>query len=432
MVEHLNGVIEVNLTSTPTKHFMLWTLNNNTHQENYLRILGVTRSIEWELKLFKDVIGEENLANITHHICLLNAYLGYQTLADNLAVGLGPSKKNDAQNYLDQKRVLIEFNNVMIKKIQGSTEDISNLFGPFLSLIRQISVSHNTLAPQQVEVFTRDYLRQHPRILHAELDHYFFEIFILTVTTCLALIDSLKDNPMHEILKKSFLDKYASSNNIVVRSKNASHIKLCEWGLNSIGTIPTLAYCIGALEEIFPHKNFCYVIENNLLLRSLGDAALLTRLLHDVGIQLLTMKIARRELFKMKLYDFAKNQSSQSIFEFLEATSTHPKLSSMMTNIRDALKLGEYNICLDRLSNRKPLIDSITQCCNAIEYYAMLYQNHRKRLLMNLKLLSETLGDDQFSKIIINFVSLHKKKYRMESQTKQGYDILKNEYKRAS
>jgi len=195
---------------------------------------------------------------------------------------------------------------------------------------------------------------------------------------------------------------------------------LASWGLHSILTVPTLAYCVGALEEIHPHANFSLVINNNLLYEAMADAALLTRLLNDVGTRLLTMNNEKRSMLYEKFHHYTANMQFKSIFSYLDFISEQKPFFYNLTRIRKDIKHGEFNICLDNLDTSVPIDESLVQFCKNIDYYAELYKHTFLNMQTKLASLSDTLGDDIASKVIANFVAFHEKKYSMEYESVRG------------
>jgi hypothetical protein len=430
---YLSNVVKFHLQDSESKDFMLWILrNNNQHQENYLRMLGIAGSIELELKLFKNVIHYPlTLYPLGNYISLLNAYFGYETLSDNLAVGLAAAKRRNNKNYMHQKKVLLYFNEIMLKKIKGSAEDLYALFKPISNAIKHISVHRNTLSPEQMDAFTNDYAHYHPAGSRADLEHTFLEILILNVATCTQLLNSLHRSSIYNILKKSLMARYLSVSHIVKQSQQATLPMLASWGLHSILTIPTLAYCIGALEVVSPHKAFKLVISKGLLYEAMADAALLTRLLNDIGTRLLVLSADERKTLYRQFQDLVDSSRFNAIFCYLCALSEHAAFSDSLTRIRKDLKQGEFNICLDTLKDNQPLRGQMVRFCQSIDYYATLYQTTTKKLHKKLSLLSDIMGDAQISNIIGNFVVFHKVKYRMEYETTRGdYAITQKMIKR--
>src|SRR5690349_20295435 len=108
---YISTAVRTSLPDNNLKDFMLWLLqDDNPHQENYLRMLGVAGSIELELKLFGQVLDASAIHDIAPYIGLLNAYFGYETISDNLGVGLASSAKNINSTYDIQQKVLLHFN----------------------------------------------------------------------------------------------------------------------------------------------------------------------------------------------------------------------------------------------------------------------------------------------------------------------------------
>ncbi len=419
--EHISQAVNNSLPDEKIKAFMLWLLkNDNPQQENYLRMLGVAGSIELELKLFSEIISPSVLNKMTPYISVLNAYFAYETLSDNLGVGLAASAKNTNPVYPMQKEILLHFNRVMIEKIKGAQASTYELLTPIAGLVEQISVSQKTLAPQQMQLFIAMYAEHNKEVSSHLLEHSFLAILLLNSETCLQLLASMQNSPIYPLLKESLIARYDAVNHIIQQSSQASWQTLADWGLNSILTVPTLAYCIGALHEVKPCKNFKTVIDNGLLYSAMADGALLVRLLNDVGTHLLRMNASDRSSLYEKLKIYRSNDQFDSIFAYLHFLSSREELFLSFARIRKDLQHGEFNICLDSLANQSSIAENLYLFCQNIDYSAELYQQKYQILSQKLTQLSTVLGNEQASKIILHFVQFHEYKYSFEFESPRG------------
>lgn len=415
--------VDKSLPQGVVKNFMLWMLdNNNPSQESYLRMLGVAGSVELELKLLENILEPSIIKEMAYYISILNAYFGFETLSDNLGVGLSPIRQRKTLTQQAQKEVLLKFNKIMIKKIKGFPKKSANLLADSENLIKKISVNKTTLSPEQMHNFCKKYCEYNHNVDSSKLEYSFLSILILNIETCLQLLNSLQKNPIYWLLKDSVIGRYAAVNRIVIASSSLSLKKLAELGLKSILTIPTLAYCVGALEEVKPNKAFKKVIESGLVHDCMADAALLTRLLNDIGTHLLEMHHEERNHCYQQYKNYLGTHNDDSIFSYLLRLSKRKEFMVSLTRIRKDLKHGEFNICLDKLQHDKPLTESFVQFCKTIDYYAKLYQKHYQTMLKNLSELSDRLNDEYASKIIYNFVYFHQIKYS------QAFDSMEGDY----
>lgn len=399
--------------------FMLWLLkDNNQHQENYLRMLGVAGSIELELKLLQPVIPDLDFINLTDHISLLNAYFAYETISDNLAVGMANGRREQNNNYNLQRDVILNFNRAMIKKINGAMENGKELLNPIAEKLTHISVNDQTLSPLQMDKFIDSYAH-HIQCNKEKLDKSFMAILILNIVTCQELLSDLHESPIYPILQKSLLNRYCSVSQIICHADSASRVSLCKWGKDSMLVIPTYAFCIGALETLLPSKNFKLVIKNGLLYSTMVDGSLLTRLLNDIGTRLLTLSEAKKNLLFKELVLAAANKKN-TIFECLLNLSKQQEFYLPLTRIRKDIENGEFNLCLDNLNHEGDIKRAMKKFCENIDYYRLLYHKTYANMLKKYQKLNHTLQNDHASKIIHNFVLFHEYKYSFDYNSMMG------------
>ncbi len=95
------------------------------------------------------------------------------------------------------------------------------------------------------------------------------------------------------------------------------------------------------------------MIDNGLLYSALADAALITRLLNDVGTHLLQMTTIERIQLYQKMQSYINNHQFDSIFTCLSFLTKDPEFLLPLIRIRKDLQHGEFNICLDPLAKKQ-------------------------------------------------------------------------------
>ncbi|MEM1244136.1 MAG: hypothetical protein AAGG80_04875, partial [Pseudomonadota bacterium] len=400
--------------------------NDNPHQESYLRMLGVAGSIELELKLFQPLLETHQFQKLKPFISLLNAYFAFETLSDNLAVGLARCKTPTPFQQM-QKQIILAFNQKMLKKILSNTNSAGELLTKERNKIAHISLNHQSLAPRQMQIFIDDYEKNYAVKHSDEFEYSFFNILILNISTCLMLLDSLKTSPLYLSLKHSLMRRYISVSKIIDHSQQATRVELAAWGRDSILVVPTYMHCIGALDLVEPNPNFSQSINNGLLNAAMQDGALCTRLLNDIGTHLLKADASQRqELFTCWRNIIPKN--TQDVFTKIQHLAEHPDYHECLSRIRKDLNHGEFNVCLDNLASQSTSENNLEIFFKNIDYYADLYQAIRHKLHNNLTYLNDLLDNDQISTIIGNFVKFHEYKYSFDYESMQGeYAITNNQ-----
>lgn len=418
---YISTAISKYLPESTQKNFMLWVLTDeNPYQESYLRMLGVAGSIELEIFLFKKIINVKTLKKLAGSIALLNTYFAFETLSDNIAIGLGDATKKDNSIYNVQRELLIGFNDAIIRKLRGDNNSVINLLKPFEPLTYKISAYQKCLMPKQMYEFAAEYQKLYPHASLEELEYCYFSILILNIHTCLNLVDSLQGHPLNTILKNSLIDRYEAVNEIIKSDHQITLEKLADLGAKSMLVMPSLAFCIGALDNIISHPSLHKAIENGSLIDNLYTAALLVRLLNDIGTNFLN--IGAKDLQKLYLHfnEMLRHKEYNSIFEFLNNVSSANEFYNLMPRIRKDIQLGEFNICLDHLNISEDNVIALKEFFTRIKFFSMLYKKRKKFPNKISTLITNNFADKKINQIIVNFVKFHQAMYSKEYETKFG------------
>lgn len=416
----IRSSIEDHLPDSTQKSFMLWILSDgNPYQEKYLRMMGVAGSIELEIFLFQKIINLQTLKKLTESIGLLNAYFAFETLSDNIAIGLGESTKDNNPTYQIQKELIIGFNNAIIAKLKNNNQSVFELLKPYEHLTKKISAYQKCLLPSQMYEFAAEYQKLNPNVLLSDLEYCYFPILILNIHTCLELVKSLQNHPLHLILRDSLIDRYTAVNEIIQSDHTISLETLSDLGAKSMLVMPSLAFCIGSLDNNEPNEFLHKTIENGSLKDNLYNASLIVRLLNDMGTSLLDVKPKQLKQIISELNQMQQRQANIPIFEFLVQIANNEQFYKLMLRIRKDIQFGEFNICLDHLS-KKNTVDALKEFFKRIEYFTKLYNKHKKFSKSLSSLFNKNLIDKKINEIVINFVKFHQQMYSKEFETKYG------------
>lgn len=421
------------LPDSPQKNFMLWILaNDNPYQEPYLRMMGVAGSIEMEISLLKDTVEKNTFQQLQYYIGIINAYFAFETLSDNIATGLAESMRDSNATYDIQKKLLQGFNDAMISKLQGNSQSAFELLKPYLDLTKQISAYQRCLLPSQMYQFAKEYLSCDPSATIFDLEYSFFPILVLNIETCFELLNSMRDHPIYPFLKESLIARYAAVNALLQENNTVTLDALTDIGAKSMLVMPTLAFCVGALDKVSPNSKMAEAITNGLLIANLYSASLMVRLLNDIGTTLLSLNETAQDEFFRNIKLMAQQRNANSIFQFLSNVSELEDFFYIMARFRKDLSQGEFNICLDRL-NTVMISDALEEFFERIIFYSKLYKSQEENIQVQANKLNQCLADPTPAQIALNFVKFHQKMYSREFETKYGdYAITRSSIKESS
>ncbi len=419
------------LTDSAQKDFMLWILaDHNPFKDDYLKMLGVASSIKLEIAMLNNIVDDSvTFQKLSPYLGFLNAYFAFETIQDNIAIGLAAWFPVNNPTRVLQYEIIKNFNPIMIKKLQGDVTPTEKLLAPYVTMAQEISAYERCLSPSKMYKFASEFEQycNNPSLLF-ELEHCFYPILILNVATCLALQHSLHQNKMYSFLQETLIARYASVDKLLMSAKTATAMELADLGAKTILVLPTLVYCIGALDVVSPNPFLCKAIQDHSLMKSIYSCALLVRLLNDIGTNLLTLKETERNNFFKDLKLFAQRQKFNSLLEFLLAVSDSSELGTMMIRIRKDVKYGEFNVCIDNLTDINDFQQALNEFCEKIIFYSKLYQQYSTTLTETCDHLTKILGDTKISKFIFNMFKFHEKMYSLKFESRSGdYAVLGEE-----
>jgi hypothetical protein len=176
----------------------------------------------------------------------------------------------------------------------------------------------------------------------------------------------------------------------------------------TIMVIPTLAYYIGVLGEIVrPIEGIDAIVDSGLLFDALYDAALLVRLLNDMGTRLLIQTHDERTA----LFDKLKAKAAKSNARTLDVLlmESLDQFAALFTRIRKDVLHREFNLCLHDYAS--PVMDALTLFEQEVGHVSQKYAEAQTRLKRNLHVISEVLNDHAVSELIGRFVKFHEVLY---------------------
>ncbi|MEO0599349.1 MAG: hypothetical protein AAF126_24775, partial [Chloroflexota bacterium] len=187
--------------------------------------------------------------------------------------------------------------------------------------------------------------------------------------------------------------------------------------VHSILVIPVLAYYVGVIAEVIKRNDaFNDVLTDDSLKTALYDAALLVRLLNDLGTGLLTQQTERTLLRHQLLKQVSKPRTRT----FIQALEVVAKKNVALTRLNKDIQHGEFNIGLAKMIDVSASKVAVEDFMELLDQFANTYDTHYNRMLSLSAGLSERLGTDFASQLIIRFVKFHEKVYSQRFDTQDG------------
>jgi hypothetical protein len=400
------------------RNFNIWALSaRNPHNKIWLQIVGIPQFAKLTQTLLGNSVPPEKWDQLVHYTTLMNAYLIYETISDNLAFGLA-AKRPDDTSYDLRREILINFNNAMVARLKGDRVSSDLILARIKPKAEKISSFNYSLTANEQKTIAAAFLHESPSCSMEAIEFGAWHSLVANIQSCGDLVDGMQRYQLGDYLRQGLIRRYEAVNDLLldrVHSKDA----LVNVSINTILVIPVLTYYISVLTEVLqPSRAIGTLIENGTLQKALEDAALMVRLLNDLGTGL----VVTNQYHSTLLNDlYAKlPPSADPETTFADMLMEHSKQVQLMTRIRKDISFSEYNVSLHSLMTSPPDTTSLLLFGSNLVYYQDQYRQARERLNANLYTISQTLKTEHVSHLIYQFVSFHEHIYQQNFDEQAG------------
>jgi hypothetical protein len=404
------------------RDFYAWALSDgNTQRSNWLQVIGASQIVQLTVKLMSEFVNDEQWALMAHHSAPFNAYLVYEVVSDNLAIGLAHSNlKSDA--VFERQAILHEFNRVVCQHLSGNGHDGEQQLRAVKASAQTISSFTQSLSPGKQASVVRAYLQQHPQVSLPQIEHSIYPLLIANYRACITTAQHTEQFQTREIIQHGLLQRYATVDALLA-GKRLSLEQLTTYSAYAILLVPTIAYYAEGLAAATQIQDrFQGVVDDGSLAEALYLTALLVRLLNDFGTQLLFQSVDERWELIDVLHEYvnARTSSPQTLNEVLLRAASEQ--GNLFTRLKKDIQHGEVNLGLWYLSNVTPIEDAIMLFAHRLEYFSQQYTYRFEQLKTLLESITDQLGDETLSNVIHRCVRFHEILYQ------NAYDAPDGEY----
>jgi len=390
------------------RNFVTWAFSSrNPRQRDFLEATGVLHLIDLTTTLFSGLIEDDDWPAMLSLTGRMNSYQVLDVVSDNLALGLAGPKLDETA--LQRRALVSSVNRAMIEALTPgrSTPAILLLAGHAQQAAQAASMFSQSLAAAKYAEIAEDYAtyltetgRQAPSV--RELEFGVWPSLVAGLEVCRDLAQTLEGTATAGLLRQRLADRYRSVERTLF-AEHLSRLELAALGAQTIPAGPMLAFFLGAVvEKLQPAKAYPATVTDGSILETLTDAALLVRLLHDIGTPLLRLASVQQALRLRRLDD------SGDLFHALAVTDD-PAFTRLQKDVRNA----ESNVVLWHARRAASPPAAWTALAESLIYYSAMYSQHSARLERGLVELDDRLGDRRASAIIERLVRFHERMYAL-------------------
>lgn len=398
--------------------FQTWALSpRNPQNKTWMQLLGFPQMAKLTHLLLGNSVSTEQWDDLVYHTSIINAYLIYEAVSDNLAFGLAVRRPEDT-TYDQRREILVNFNNAMIARLKGDPVESEAILDTIQSQMRGISGFKYSMTHDEQRAIATLFLAQHPQYTMEDIEFGAWNALVANIRSCAAVADSMAHLRLGSYLRQGLIARYEAVN-ALLHNTVTDQETLINVSTNSILVIPVLTYYVAVLEEVLnSNPALESLITSGVLIEALEDAALMTRLLNDMGTNLVAA-----EQFPLHLLNDLYTQMTRPtahVSTLIELLSQYSEGTEIMTRIRKDLAFAEFNVSLHDLMAAPATPMSLLQFSNNLIYFQDYYQQRKIRLKQNLYSIVQALGRETSSALIGGFVRFHEHIYQYQFDTQDG------------
>lgn len=396
------------------RDFVLWALSaDNPRRPEYLRMTGIDQLVTMNVTLLAGLVDADAWPAVRRHLELINAYQFFETITDNVAMGLGtPTLSGPALERMD---VVTALNRAMVRALApGCGEPAALLLsGVPRQAARRASAFDLSLASAEYAGLAEEYHLSRTSAMPdaSDVEYGLWAALVANVETCREVARAIDSNPVGPLVRDGLLSRYQA----VDRSFSGhglARMELTLLGAQTILVAPTLAYAIGVLAAAgatIPELQA--VLADGSLADVLFDASLLVRLQNDVGTKLLLMRRAQQQALIHRLTRRAAERGNVEASDALTLLAEEAETETALTRVHKDILLEEFNIALWHARRAADADSALRAFADSLDYLSSLYTCHGVRLRNGLAVLDKRFSDRRMTIVIERFVRFHERMY---------------------
>ncbi len=409
------GSLHKHMPSTPYRDFHLWAISSeNGERETWLQVMGIPQFAKLTEHLLGEVVADEQWPLLLKYAGVMNNYLIYETISDNLAIGLAYPHPDD-ETYEIRKSILRTFNEAMALRLKGEKAHSKKLLASIKTQAGQVSAFKQSLTEDDQRDLVLHYAQQIDSPTWP-VEFGTWAALVANIEACVDVIEELQGNALYDSLRDELIARYEAVSCLLNQAEMDIE-DLKHTSTQAILVVPVLTYYISVIAEIInPNPAIIHTLEGRVLQTALEDAALMVRLLNDIGTGLLTAKHDSERMFD-NLHTHSHHINSMSLCDFLlQATANNGEMS----RIHKDITYGEYNVSLYNIMDAPLTPETFLIFRQNVTHFQACYRDRRTRLKQNLAKMTDILDNPTISNLILRFVKFHEYIYSYSFDSQAG------------
>lgn len=406
-IAFLDSSVQTHMPEGAYRQFYQWALSErNPHRDLWLQVSGLRQLARMAYELCQGLVPDDQVDHLAYYSMVMTSYLVFETVSDNLGIGLAHPDNHHI------RRHMTTFNDAMLARLCDDQQTWQTLMSN-LATDMQVSGFDQSLSPHKHWVIAEEYVRQHAYVRLHELEYGLFPSLVANIETCKVLYDQCNLLIGGQIVQDGLRARYESIN-ALIRKPYMPLDERIEASTDAILVVPTLGYYIAVLANGFYHlPHFADVVGDRALHNALRHAALIVRLLNDIGILTRLSSEATDQLLQ-QLADEARPDDT------LNAVIIRSRIGDPITRLQKDAQHGEFNLALAEIGDlpaNPSALDALRARLGRLrEAYVKGYAHMEKAL----QVVDSYPQHDFIRTLLYRFVHFHERMYAQSYRTEVG------------
>lgn len=406
-IHFLDASAQIHMPDGLYRHFYQWAFTDvNQKREIWLQLIGLTQTVKMTAELLNDLVSDDHWYDLIQYSMVMNAYLVFETVSDNLGIGVIYPQHADLREHLTT------FNDAMLARLENRKADWQLAMGK-LATQMEVSGFAQSLSPQKYQQIASLYVMQHPSINMRDLEYSLFPSLVANIETCYVLYKQCDLLHGGAMVQAGLRARYESVNKLV-NEPNMSLDERISASTDAILVAPVLGYYVAVLAEcIYNLPNFDAVLASGHLDAALREASLIVRLLNDLGT---LTRLSPQETDR--LIDSIQQEAhpGETIMEVI----IRAKIGTHITRLQKDAQHGEFNLALHGIGDQTVCERSLKDLSERLTYLRAVYKTSYNNLEKALFAVEQYEGHGFVRTLIHRFVRFHEMMYGNSYQAETG------------
>jgi hypothetical protein len=411
------GAMARYLPAGPYRDFASWAYSaQNPRRLEFLQAGGLIQVATMNVTLLGGLVEGDAWAETERYAVIMNAYQAFETISDNLGMGLGAPRLDEPAR--ERLGLLASFNRSILRALEpGYTAPaLLLLSGAPQQAAARASAFDQSLAGGThagvVEEYAK-FVRQHGNadVNPTEIEFGLWGALVVNIEMARETVSALTGLATQQIYLDGLRNRYIAVDRCL-RGPDLPRLELAGLGARTILVSPTLAYFAAILGEIISQPPaYRSIVADGSLGDLLTDAALLVRLQNDIGPRLLRLTAPQQSALLHRLTVRMHEARLVSAEEVLALLVAEAEADAAFTRLHKDLASEEFNLALWHPRRAEDAPSALRAFGESLGYFSTLYQQHSTRLATGIAMLDERLGDRRIGMVIDRFVRFHERLY---------------------